>query len=159
MFVFSLKATNIKKILLVLLALILIFGGAYFLLLGEDKSNVTSKMGVCTRAETEEERIAYISQFGYEVNKEPKKVEEVIIPEEFDEIYSSYNEIQKQQGFDLERYKGCRVKKWTYEVTNLKDYEEGTVEINLLVYDSVVIASDIQCLKQDGFLKALNDAS
>lgn len=161
MFVFSLKAANIKKMLLIVLAAILILTGAFVLLKRGGESKSTVKNGMNLKAETAEERIAFLSQFGYEVTQDPLKVEEVIIPEEFDETYTQYNEIQKTQNFDLEKYKGCRVKKWTYEVTNYKGYEnsDGIIEANLLIYNSLVIGADIQCLEQDGFIKALNDKS
>lgn len=161
MFVFSLKADNIKKIVIAVLILALVFTGAYFLINKSSESKNAVKNGINTKAGTNEERIAFISQFGYEVNEEPVKIEEVIIPEEFDETYENYNEIQKSQGFDLEKYKGFRVKKWTFEVTNYKGYEgkDGVIEINLLIYDSLVIGADIQCLEQDGFLKPLNEKS
>lgn len=161
MFVFSLKAANIKKILLIVLAAILILTGAFVLLKRGGESKSTVKNGMNLKAETAEERIAFLSQFGYEVTQDPLKVEEIIIPEEFDETYTQYNEIQKTQNFDLEKYKGCRVKKWTYEVTNYKGYEssDGIIEANLLIYNSLVIGADIQCLEQDGFIKALNDKS
>ena len=161
MFVFSLKAANIKKMLLIVLAAILILTGAFVLLKRGGESKSTVKNGMNLKAETAEERIAFLSQFGYEVTQDPLKVEEIIIPEEFDETYTQYNEIQKTQNFDLEKYKGCRVKKWTYEVTNYKGYEssDGIIEANLLIYNSLVIGADIQCLEQDGFIKALNDKS
>ncbi len=161
MFVFSLKAENVKKAAAVIVAVALILTCAYLLLMKGEKSKDAVKNGISTKAENAEDRIAFISQFGYEVNEEPLKVEEVIIPEEFDEKYSEYNEIQKKQSFDLEKYKGCRVKKWTYEVTNYTGYENesSVIEINLLVYNSLVVGADIQCLEQDGFLKALCDKS
>lgn len=161
MFVFSLKADSIKRAILIILAAALILTGGYFLLEKQEESKEAVKNGVSMKAETEQERLAFISQFGYEVTEEPLKVEEVIIPEEFDENYASYNEIQKSQNFDLEKYKGCRVKKWTYEVTNYKGYEnaDGIIEINLLIYNSLVVGADIQCLEQNGFLKPLIDKS
>lgn len=160
MFVFSLKMENIKRIIFISLAAILILTGAYFLFIREGETESTSRNGINFKAETAQDRIAFISQFGYTVSEDPLKVEEVIVPEEFDEKYSAYNEIQKKQDMNLEKFKGCRVKKWTYEVTNYKGYEnkEGVIEINLLVYNSVVVGADIQSLEQDGFLKALTES-
>ena len=91
MFVFSLKAANIKKILLIVLAAILILTGAFVLIKRGGESKSTVKNGMNLKAETAEERIAFLSQFGYEVTQDPLKVEEVIIPEEFDENYTQYN--------------------------------------------------------------------
>ena len=39
-------------------------------------------------------------------NGELWEVKEVIIPEEFDDVYSAYNEIQRSQGFDLTQFAG-----------------------------------------------------
>ncbi len=50
-------------------------------------------------AATAEERIAYLSQFGWSVEEDPLEVTEVIIPETFDDTYANYNELQKSQGF------------------------------------------------------------
>lgn len=161
MFVFSLKAANIKRIFFIFLAAVLIFTGAYFLFFKEGESESTLKNSVNEKLETADERIAFISKYSYEVNADPMKVEEIIIPEEFDENYNSYNEIQKAQGFDLEKFKGCRVKKWTYEVTNYKgdNTHDSIIEANLLIYNGVVIGADLQCLSQDGFLKPLCEKS
>lgn len=110
--------------------------------------------GVNMRASDESERIAFFSQFGWEISSDPLEVKEVIIPEEFDETYEKYNEIQKNQGLDLEKYKGKRVKAWSYEITNYPGYEDsdGIIHGNILVYDGVVIGGDISSVELDGFM-------
>lgn len=160
MFVFSLKATNLKRIIFIALAAVLIATSAYFLFFSSNESKSIMKNVAKLKAETADERIAFISQCGYEVTADPMKVEEIIIPEEFDEDYKEYNEIQKSQGFDLENFKGCRVKKWTYEVTNYDDKnKDSIIEANLLIYNGVIVGADIQNLAQDGFLKPLSEKS
>ena len=52
-------------------------------------------------------------------------MEELILPEEFDETYTQYLELQAGQGFDLEAYRGKRVKRYTYEITNYPTGEQG----------------------------------
>ena len=42
-------------------------------------------------AENNQERLKFISQFGWEVDSEPVEVNEVIIPQEFDDVYNNYN--------------------------------------------------------------------
>ena len=56
--------------------------------------------------------------------------------------------MQKKQSFDLEKYKGEIVKKWTYNVNNFPGYENktGYVQANLLIYNGNVIAADITVL-------------
>ena len=43
---------------------------------------------------TNEDRIAYLGSYGWTVSEEPVSVEELIIPEEFDETYSQYLDLQ-----------------------------------------------------------------
>lgn len=113
MFVFSVHKRQIK--LIVLLVCIAAVAIAFF---------AVTKRGVETakeptvniRASTAEERVAYLSQFGWSVEADPVEVTEVIIPETFDETYTNYNELQKKQGFDLSLYAAKRVKRWTYRV-------------------------------------------
>ncbi|MCR4924691.1 MAG: DUF4830 domain-containing protein [Clostridiales bacterium] len=151
MFVVSVKSSK-KKITLMLMAmgvLLLIAIG-----LGVNKMvQSTLASGTNSSASNNEERCAFLSQFGWEVSPEPIEVKEVVIPAEFDEVYNKYNEIQKNQGFDLEKYASMRVKRWTYEVKNYPGYENSSaIRANLLVYDSMVIGGDISCIELNGFM-------
>ena len=74
------------------------------------------------KAENAEQRVAFLSQFGWSFDEDPVEVAEVIIPPEFDEVYEKYNAIQKEQGFDLTKYQGKRVKRWTYAIKNYPGY-------------------------------------
>jgi len=96
--------------------------------------------GIVLKASDTKERVAFLSQFGWEVSEDPLEVAEVIIPTEFDETYKAYNDIQKKQGFDLEKYKGTRVKRWTYEIKNYPGYagNSGCIRANILVCDGNV---------------------
>ena len=53
---------------------------------------------------TNDDRLAFLSQFGWEVEPTPEE-QNVTIPGEFDRVFVSYNELQKQQGLDLSKYK------------------------------------------------------
>ena len=55
------------------------------------------------------DRLAFIEQFGWEVDTTPLEAVEVAIPEEFDKVYLGYNEMQKEQGLGLTKYKGKTV--------------------------------------------------
>jgi hypothetical protein len=63
----------------------------------------------------------------------------------------TYNEVQKQQGLDLEKYKGKDVIRYTYEITNYPG-EEGKVLANLIVYKNRVIGGDICSADVNGFI-------
>ena len=53
-----------------------------------------------------------LKQFGWEVEQEPVSIEEIVIPQQFNQVYERYNELQKTQGMDLTKYAGKTVKKW-----------------------------------------------
>jgi hypothetical protein len=91
---------------------------------------------------------------GYETD-ENESVKEITIPSEFNDVYTEYNSIQKQQGFDLEKYKGTSVTLYTYNITNYKDNEN--VIADLIVSDGVLIGADLcDTSASDGFLVALS---
>jgi len=95
---------------------------------------------------------AWLEEQGWEVDPEPAGQMEVVIPAQFDQIYESYNDIQKAQGFNISRYKGETVTKYTYLVKNYPQEPEG-VAANLLVYQGRIIAADLSSLELGGFLK------
>ena len=93
--------------------------------------------------------MAYLASYGWEVEEEAEAIEEIVIPEEFSEVFQKYNEIQKEQGFDLEKQKGQRVKRYTYVVTNYPE-EPDYVRANLFIYKNKVVGGDICSLRVDG---------
>lgn len=156
MFVVSFKRDNIKRLIVSVLIAVIIVVGTYFMLTGNSKNadNASRENGISMKAADNSDRIAFLSQFGWEVSEDPIEVSEVIIPDEFDETYEKYNEIQKQQSFDLSEYSGERVKKWTYEIKNYPSMEnsDGIIRANLLVFNGVVIGGDVCSIELDGFM-------
>ncbi|MDL2234142.1 DUF4830 domain-containing protein [Ruminococcaceae bacterium OttesenSCG-928-L11] len=100
---------------------------------------------------TNDDRLKFIRAFGWEVEEEPAEIMEVIIPEEFDDVYTQYNAIQKKQGCDLEQYQGKRCKRYAYVITNYPGTEEA-VQLTLLVCKNKVIGGDISSVNPDGFI-------
>ncbi|MDR2525931.1 MAG: DUF4830 domain-containing protein [Oscillospiraceae bacterium] len=152
MFVYSVKSSKIK-----LYALILVVAAAalalLFLTRGE---NVSAKGGAMrVSASNAAERLAFLSQYGWDISQDPLEVSEVMIPTAFDGTYEKYNNVQKAQGMDLSDHAGERVKRWTYEVNNFPGFENkpGVVQANLLIADGVVVGGDICSLEQGGFLQ------
>lgn len=104
-----------------------------------------------------DDRINFLSQFGYTVESEPIESVEVTIPKEFDKVFAAYNELQKSEGLDLGRYKGKTVMRYTYKVTNYNGYNDA-VYANLLVYKNKVIGGDICSADPAGFAHGLSKA-
>ncbi len=157
MFVLSVKKRELRYYIAgFLVFLFAVIGG--IISVSGTASMPASKVGeVNMRASNAEERIAFFSQFGWEISTDPLEVKEVVIPTEFDETYEEYNNLQKSQGLDLEKYKGKRVKMWSYEVKNYPGYEatDGVIHGNILVYEGIVIAGDISSVELDGFMEPL----
>lgn len=102
-------------------------------------------------AKTSGERLAFIAQFGWEVAEEPVEVAEIVIPEEFDEVYEEYNTLQKKQSYDLEKLKGKRCKRYTYQITNYPECPDNA-RMNLLVADGRVVGGDVCSVELAGFM-------
>lgn len=153
MFIYSLRARTLKLLAAISVALtVAITMIAFIPAYGEDSTAVSKESEVdYTGVKTNEDRIEFLSQFGWKVISEPKETVEVVIPAEFDKIFTGYNEIQRRQGLDLSDYKKKKVMRYTYEVTNY-DGEEGTVYANLLVYRNRVIGGDICSADVKGFI-------
>lgn len=153
MFVYSVKSNQIKLAALVLF--VILSAVILFFLAKDGKTSNASVSEVSLKASTAEERTAFLSQFGWEIDEDPCEVTEVIIPAEFDETYASYNEIQKTQGFDLTKYASKRVKRWTYTVKNYPGYENAScIRANILVSDGMVIGGDICSVELNGFMQS-----
>lgn len=101
-----------------------------------------------------QDRIDYLAAYGWEVSQDPIATQELLIPEEMDDSYQEYLALQADQGFDLEKYAGKRVKRYTYEVLNYPSGETG-VQVNLLVCKNTVIGGEVLSPRLDGFLHGL----
>lgn len=104
---------------------------------------------------TNEDRVAYLESYGWLTSADAISVEELLIPEEFDETYSQYLKLQSDQGFDLTKYQGKRVKRYTYEITNYPTGEQG-VQAGILLYKNTVIGGEVLSSQLNGFIHGLN---
>lgn len=115
---------------------------------------VSSELISEERLKTSNDRIVLLQSLGWEIQNEPIEFREVLIPEEFDATYSEYNELQKAQGFDLTKYSGKHVMKYSYAVLNHPSGENDVIA-TLLVYKNRLIGGDVASAKKDGFLHGL----
>lgn len=100
-----------------------------------------------------EDRIAYLNSLGWEVSPSALTSEELLIPQNFDDSYASYLALQTEQGFDLTRYCGERVKRYTYQITNYPGGESQAQAV-LLIYRDRVVGGQVQSPSGD-FLHGL----
>ena len=96
----------------------------------------------------------FLRELGWEAKLIDAETSEVIIPEDFDEIYQKYNAIQQQHDLDLLKYRGKKAMKYVYLVAN---HPSGAtnVRVNLLVYKNKVVGGDVCALGLEGFMHSL----
>lgn len=117
--------------------------------------DVTAGQAVSPKGvKTAEDRLSYLSAYGWLVREEPLAVEELAIPKEMGAEYADYLDLQSQQGFDLARYAGKTVKRYTYEILNYPTGETG-VQVSLLMYKNTVVGADVLSPALDGFIHGL----
>lgn len=155
MFIYSLRASTLKFFAVVCVALVtMITLIAFVPTYGEGTVDIETSGAVeisYDKVKTAADRERFLSQFGWEIKPEAITECEVTIPDEFDRVFTGYNEIQKRQGLDLSKYKNKKVMRYTYEVTNYEDYD-GVVYANLIVYRGRVIGGDICSADVTGFI-------
>ena len=100
------------------------------------------------------DRVKFLEQFGWEVETSPSNEVVVKIPENFDAVMSAYNDVQKKQGLDHEKFAGKEAVRYTYKVKNFPGYD-GVVTANIIVFKKCVIAGDICSSDVDGFIREL----
>lgn len=98
-------------------------------------------------------RLDFINACGWMVDGNGE-LEEIVLPQTFNEVYTQYNELQKKQGYDLSKYCGETVKQYTYRVLNHKSGGEN-VFLHLLVRDDQVIGGDVCSTELNGFMQGL----
>ena len=145
---------SVRKILACVLAAGTVLTGAAVLLPADAQpaAAASENMRLDVKLRTNEQRVALLRDCGWEVIEEPRGEREVQIPEEFDEVYESYNQIQLAQGLDLTPCRGRRATLYTYEITNHPSGEQG-VTANLLVRRGKLIAADVSSPQADGFVR------
>lgn len=155
MFVFSMRSSKVKIAMTAFAAALAV---AALVLVASREKPAVSDGAISLKASNAEERAAFLSQFGWEIDEDPAEVAEVLIPAEFDNGYEKYNAIQKAQELDLLPYAGKRAKRWTYNIKNYPGYEgrEGVVQANILVYEGAVIGGDICSTEQGGFMQGFD---
>ncbi len=154
MFICSMRAGTIRFFAVILLSLVVLGALIAFVpQLQPVSAEVPAESDSITyeKVKTNEDRIAFLAQFGWEVDATPKESTTVTVPAEFDKVFAEYNELQKRQGLDLSGHAARTVERYTYVITNYPGFD-GEVLANLLVFRGRVIGGDICSAEQSGFI-------
>lgn len=158
MFVYTCRANTVKFFACVVAAVVVLTGLVIFLPsygINTTAAIAAANEKICfDKVKTNEDRLNFLEQFGWETESEPKESVKLSVPSDFDKILAQYNELQKQQGLDLAKYRGKEVTRYTYVVTNYPDYS-GTVYANIIVYKNRVIGGDVCSADVEGFIGTL----
>lgn len=147
MFVFSIKTSKKQLVRLAGGAVIVMAALLMALFLPQES------LPTAARGRSVDERVAFLHGLGYEVQSEEVGVREILIPDEFDDVFVAYNELQKQAEMDLLPYRNMRVKRYTYAVTNYPNHPQ--MHAHLLVYKGKIVGGDLTDTANPNFVVAL----
>ena len=137
-----------KKIILVLAGAAVLIAVLIMLLGGGNEAAPSAGASMSTN----ESRVKFLTDFGWEVASSPVESGQVRIPEASSEVFSRYNALQKSQGYDLSEFAGKTVMRYVYKI---KNYPGATdpVYATLLVYKDQIIGGDVTNTSAKGVIQ------
>jgi len=129
---------DFKKILLILTAVAALIL-ALILLMGEGNASTQTSAPALS---SNDGRVKFLSDFGWDVTTSPTQSGQVKIPAEKSEVFDRYNVLQKSQGYDLSKFAGKTVMRYVYQINNYPGATEP-VYATLLIHKNEVIGGDI----------------
>ncbi|MBQ3265939.1 MAG: DUF4830 domain-containing protein [Ruminococcus sp.] len=98
------------------------------------------------RVDDETDVVRFLEACGYEA-PEPVFQHEITVPKNWNETYTKYNELQRQQGFDLVPYKGKAAEEFVYFISEARN-------VTVLTSGGKVIAAHL-CDVDGGEMRAV----
>lgn len=137
-----------KKIAMILGAIAAVI--AVIVLLFSGRGSV-STIGSNT-VNSNDDRVQFLSGFGWEVVSSPAETSQVRIPAESSEVFDRYNTLQKSMGYDLSAYQGKTVMRYVYKIKNYPGATEP-VYATILISSNQVIGGDITDTSATGVIQ------
>lgn len=100
---------------------------------------------------TQEKRDFFIKNLDYVYDGKGITKKEIVIPTDFSSVYENYNKLQKEAGFDLEKYKGENAVVYSYPST------DGNKILHIIIYKGKIIGGDIAETAFDGEMLPLKN--
>lgn len=152
MVILTAKVSKGKLAAIVLLILFVVVLLAVLLKNADEPTPATDGEQTVSASEvrTNEDRVAYLAQFGWEVSAEPVQTQEVRIPTDPSDVFERYNDLQIAQGFDLHDYAGKTVRRYVYEIENYPG--DGQYYATLLICKGAVIGGDVCAAEKGGVM-------
>ncbi len=94
-----------------------------------------------------EKQVELIENLGFEVENTPVQSGSVSVPKNFDAVLTKYNDLQKKQGFDLAKYRGKNVDRYTYSMKMPEGQNTGAQKsfVTLILYKNKLVGADVCC--------------
>ena len=141
---------DIKKVIAALAAVAGVIIALIFLLGGGSSTEPTAAPSVAGN----DGRVEFLKNLGWDISISPVESGQVRIPQEQNEIFSRYNDLQKSAGYDLSQYAGKTVMRYVYKINNFPGATEP-VYATLLVHKDQIIGGDITNTATGGTMQAL----
>ncbi len=127
--------------LILIAALALLFGG------GDD-----APTGAPSAIASNDDRVQFLTSFGWEVVTSPTETSQVRIPKDSSEVFARYNALQKSQGYDLTGFQGKTVMRYVYKIKNYPGATEP-VYATILIANNQVIGGDVTDTSATGVIQ------
>ena len=141
---------DIKKIIAALAAVAGVIIVLVMLLGGKNSAEPTAAPSLASN----DGRVQFLKSLGWEVDTSPTESGQVRIPQEQNEVFTRYNDMQKSAGYDLSQYAGKTVMRYVYKVNNFPGATEP-VYATLLVHKDQIIGGDITNTAAKGTMQPL----
>jgi hypothetical protein len=151
MFVYTAKLNKRKALLSVIIAALVLALIIILVSVLRDGNNTAASEIVIKDSK---DVVLYLSSMGWETEKEPLEVKEIVIPREFTGVYADYIELQRSQGYTIDQYGGLEATRYTFRVLNYPTNKKDIVA-DVIVHGTTVIAGDIQSTSINGFMTGL----
>ena len=145
---------NPKKVIAVVLAAAAVLVGLLLLLHRDDPG---APAAAAQNAASNEDRVKFLSQLGWEAAASPVQSGRVKIPEKEDPVFARYNDLQKSLGYDLSAYAGQVCSRYVYKIRNFPG-AAAPVYATLLVSGGQVIGGDLTDTSPRGKVLGLQQA-
>ena len=137
---------NKKRAILVLAALAALIVLICILAKGGGTENPAAPQEQPVSVATNDARVQYLTDYGWEVVHSPVQTQQVRIPSEVTDVYDRY--------FNLTDYAGKTATRYVYEIKNYPNASDP-VYATLLVYRDQVIGADITDTSANGVVQGL----
>ena len=137
-----------KKIAMILGAIVVVVAVIVFLFSGRGSVSTIGSNAVISN----DDRVQFLSGFGWEVVSSPAETSQVRIPSDSSEVFERYNALQKSMGYDLSDYQGKTVMRYVYKIKNYPGATEP-VYATILISSNKVIGGDITDTSASGVIQ------